>query len=416
MQKYKLARFRWQLGQSLLPEHFSAAEDSLQSQIRFSAELQGLPYRGIAALAWNQSLITEGTVAIASLTAVLPGGFLVDVPTNASLSPFSIEATGKSKVALQLHLLTETRSADGVPLYADDPKTVQRVLYRLQLSAEPAIDGEIARLKLAELEKRLDGSWQLSPAYVPPLLLVGTNPFLDTVLINLATLLERARNLLVAEIHDSYLRSDRLTNARRLLFEVRRVQAILDDMKHQIYPHPHPFFDAVRELYFEMCCYLESLPEEELPAYDHDDLATGFNQWIRLLGQGLRPERQEKTHAPLTLRDGQFSLSPLPKYVNEAGELYLLIQRTQPGEPNSVEGLKLASPSRLPIVRRLALRGIPFKYVPHPAFPHGFGPEIDFYLLTQGEEWQAAMREEGFAFFATPSLERSQISLFWHRQ
>lgn len=416
MQRHKLARVRWQLGQPLLPEHFSTAEDALEGELRLMAELQGLPCRGIATLAWNEALLSEGTLSIASLTAVLPGGYLIDVPANAALAPFSMEATGKSQLSIYLHLLDETKNAEGVPLYADDPKAVSRIIRKLLLSAEPAVDGALSKIKLCEVEKSLDNSWYISPRYVPPLLLVGGNPFLNPVLQNLAALLDRARNLLIAEISDSYLRSDRLTNARRLFFEVRRMTAILDDMQRQVYPHPYPFFDALRRLYFELCCYLEALPDEELPSYAHDDLADSFAGLLRLLGGSLKPEKQEKTHAPFVLRDGQFALSPLPSYVNEPGELYLLIQRVEAGQPTSVEGLKLASPSRLPIVRRLALRGVPWAFVPHVKFPHGFGPEIDFYqLTTKSEEWQYAVREEGLAFFSTSALEKSQISLYWHR-
>ena len=44
---------------------------------------------------------------------------------------------------------------------------------------------------------------------------------------------------------------------------------------------------------------------------------------------------------------------------------------------------------------------------------HAFGPEVDFYRMNPGDEWDHALREDGLAFYALPALERVQVSLFW---
>ena len=115
-------------------------------------------------------------------------------------------------------------------------------------------------------------------------------------------------------------------------------------------------------------------------------------------------------------REGQFVLSPLPTLEEGVqSELYLLVRSEDPSQPASMEGVKVASPARLPAVRRLALRGIPLQHVPHPAFPHAFGPEISWYKLSLGEEWQYAVRDNGMAFYVTPALQGTQVFLFWRR-
>ncbi len=415
MQKHKLARVRWQLGQTLLPQHFLIQEESLEAEFRLRVELGGLPSHGVGRLHWNETLLAQGSLSISSMAAVMPGGVLVDVPGNAALSPFSLEATGKSSLTLYLHLLAESRSAEGVPLYTNDPPVVQRTLHRLHLSLEPSVDGAMASLKLAVLVKNLEGTWQLEGGWIPPLLLVGSNPFLDGMLRELDALLEHAHHLLLTQLSDSYLRSDRLNNARRTLCEVYRLQALRADMKHQLYPHPYQLFEALRRLYFEQCCYLEALPDERMPTYQHDELAQSLGGWMKLLSQGFRPEDSRSTHEPFACRDGLFILSPLPSEVQSAGETYLLVQRKEPGERLPLEGVKLASPSRLPVVRRLALKGIPFRHVPYPEFPHAFGPEIDWYVLVHGEEWRYSLREDGVAFYVTPTLEDTKVSLFWRK-
>jgi type VI secretion system protein ImpJ len=416
MQRHKLARVRWQVGQTLLPEHFRAQDESLSAEARLHAELFGLPRLGVASLAWSEAMLAEGSLSISSLTAVLPGGFLVDVPGNAALPSFSLEATGRAEVTVFLHLLEDTRGTEGVPLYADEPPNVQRVLRRLQLSSEQSVDRALSSLELVSFSKSLEGAWRPSARKLPPLLLVGPNPFLNELLRDLDSLLEKVHGQLRTLLLDSYQRGERLASARRTLLEVRRLQSLRDDMRGGICPHPYDFFDLLRRFYFETCCYLEQEPAETLPAYLHEDPGQGLWGWMDLLNRAFRPEDTRLTYKPFESRDGQFVLSPLPTLEEGVqSELYMLVRSEDPSQPPSMEGVKVASPSRLPAVRRLALRGIPFQHIPHPAFPHAFGPEISWYKLSLGEEWQYALRDNGMAFYMTPALQGTQVFLFWRR-
>lgn len=416
MQRYKLARVRWQVGQTLLPEHFRAQDEALSSEARLQAELSGLPQTGIASLTWSEVLLAEGSLSLSSLTAAMPGGHLVNVPGNAAVPTFSLEATGRAEVTVYLHLLDDSRTTEGVSLYADEPPNVQRLLRKLQLSSEQSMDRAISTLELAVFSKDLQGAWRPSPRKVPALLLVGPNPFLNDLLADLDTLLDKAHGQLRTLLLDSYQRGDRLASARRTLLEVHRLRALRADMRGGISPHPYPFFDALRRFYFEVCCYLELDPEGAMPTYQHEELGAGLWGWMELLNRAFRPEDTRLTYKPFDFRDGQYVLTPLPAL--EAGvssELYLLVRSEDPSRPPSMEGVKVASPSRLPAVRRLALRGIPIQHVPHPAFPHAFGPEISWYKLSLGEEWQFAQRDNGIAFYATPALLGTQVFLFWRR-
>lgn len=413
----KLARVRWQVGQTILPEHFHAQEDALSGESRLYAGFSGLPQLGIARLKWKDVLLPEGVLDVSTMAAVMPGGFLVEVPGNAFIEPFSLEETGRAEATVYLHLLEETRGAEGVPMYLDDPETVHRELRVLRLSADQVVDGAASTLELATFRKDPLGKWKLSEQEVPPLLLVGSHPFLDGLLKDLDVVLDQALGQLRTHIQDSYLRSDRLANARRALCEVRAVQALREDMNHGVYPTSYQFFAMLRRLYFEVCCYLEADPDERLPAYQHEDLGTGLRRWMELLLRSFRPEGTRLTHKPFAVQDGRFVLSAMPKEDPPPNDFYLLVQRKDPSRPLPLQGMKLASPLRLPVVRRLALKGIPWRAVPHPSFPHAFGPEIDWYHLTaEGEEWQYALRENGLSFYSTSDLEGAQVSLFWRRQ
>ena len=134
---------------------------------------------------------------------------------------------------------------------------------------------------------------------------------------------------------------------------------------------------------------------------------------LRLLQQSLRPVYVRSTHLRLSKSNGLFVLSGLPQEVKDAQEVYLLIQRPTLHERVVLDDVKLSCTSRLALVHRLVLRGVPFKHVERPPFQHTFGPEVDFYQLQSGEEWEHVLRESALALYVHPALERSNLFLFW---
>ena len=163
MDNLKLARVKWFLGQTLLPEQFVSQEQALTAEADLRTRLHGLPSFGIGPLKWNEKLLEEGVLAISVLTAVIPtdgnGQLLIDIPGNAVVQPLSLKASGATRVSVYLHILEQTTDATGVRMYEGDPKVVQRVMFRALLSIEKDIDRSIAMIKLAELQKEATGGW-----------------------------------------------------------------------------------------------------------------------------------------------------------------------------------------------------------------------------------------------------------------
>ena len=118
MDNLKLARVKWYLGQTLLPEHFNSQDQALTQEADARTRLQGLPSFGIGPLKWNEKLLEEGVLALSALTAVIPtdGGshLLLDIPGNAQVQPLSLKASGATRVSVYLHILEQTTDATGV--------------------------------------------------------------------------------------------------------------------------------------------------------------------------------------------------------------------------------------------------------------------------------------------------------------
>lgn len=424
-EEYKLARVRWEVGQPLLPEHFLAQEEAFEAALRLRASFNGLPSYGVASLRWNTGQLNEGILALQSLSAVTRGGIVLQVPGNAKMvNEFALDDAGKDEVTVYLHVLKEETDAKDIGLYKGE-KRIKRVVRQLRLSIDPTTDDEVDEsLKIVRLRKE-DKRWQLVKGWAPPMLLVGPNPLLDWLLDDLDKLLPGVQEQLTTHVvHDTMLHPSKRSHAYRVLTELFQVRSMMDDLKNrEVYPHPYRLYDALRRLYAEACAYVGEVPKgylgknpkDRLKTYDHENPGPALAELYGLLERSLKPEATQSTHERFEYQNGRFILQ-LPKEAETARELYLLIRRGSDGTAFSTNGLKLAAPSRLATVRRLALRGIPFEHVVQVEFAHALDADIDWYRLKfKGhEEWLNVLNEGSLAFFDTPEIsEDAWVSLFW---
>ena len=409
----KLASVRWFLGLPLLPEHFQGQEAALQAEGRLRVQLGGRPDYGVGRLRWHDELLREGVLQLAELQVVFPDGSLLDVPGNTVCPPLSLASTGATRLPVYLHLLSKTQSAQGNPLYQDDPRTLERVIHQAQLSISDRVEGGVAVLRLADFQKGGTGQWDLLESYVPPLLQVGTSPFLAQPLAVLQAHLEELEQQLASQLQDTFLRLERLTVIRATLTAIYLTLSLLDDIRHGVYLHAYEVFVRLRELYFAILGFHEALPERRSIPYSHVDLGGCFGQLLAQLGPRLRLVGTQHSYLPFVASEGVFRISRLPAELQRAQEVYLLIQRANLHEQIAMDGVKLASASRLVLQHRLVLKGIPFQHLPRVHFQHSFGPEIDFYQLLLNDEWAYALREGSLAFYQAPQLARANAFLFW---
>ncbi|WP_428261493.1 type VI secretion system baseplate subunit TssK [Haliangium sp.] len=411
MKSAKLALNRWAMGQVLMPAHFQTLQDAILQHLGLRFELHGLPGYGVARLVWDDALLRKGAIAITVLTVVFPSGDLVDVPGNAVITNLNLSEFAGERADLYLHVSGTAADAEGLELYQDDPREVSRLIHRLELSTHPWLDQARQSMKLAELDRRADGDWELGP-YIPPLLQVGTNPFLQALTQELFQTLTHLDAQLGGQLADAFLGGEHVTRLRRAQVAVHRLRAFLADSENQIHLHPYFFLSSLRELYLEACLLQNLAPQPSPVVYDHDALASCFGQMRRLLMERLRLAPASSARLAFT-RDGhRFVAGPFPEGLTRAREVYLVIQHAM-GEPPNLDEVKLASPTRLDIVHVNALTGVAFHKLAGPGFAHTFGPGADLYRLELGEEWQQAVRESALAFYARPHLTHLSAALSW---
>jgi len=413
MSTIKTAPVRWFLGQTVLPEHLQALQLHGDAVADLRSRYVGRPCYGVAELSWSEPLLADGVLSISTLTVILPDGQVVSVPGNAAISPLSLRATAATQLPVYLHLTDEELGREGNRVYDSDPRVVERTLQRAYLSISDKHDRAIGTLKLGEFRKEADGSWRLGPAYLPPLLQVNGTPYLHGALSDLEVRISNLEPQMVGQLQDTFLRPERLQAMRRALAAMYETLSVLADLRHRTPLHPYDLFSLLRKLLLELCTFHEVIPDRPHLPYQQDDLALCFNVLLSELNRHLRPVYTRSTHLRFSKNNGLFSLNGLPEEVKDSQEVYLLIQRPTLHERIEIAEVKVSCTSRLALVHRLVLRGVPFKHIERPPFQHTFGPEVDFYQLQSGEEWNHVLRESAVAFYIHPTLEKANAFLFW---
>lgn len=410
-----LARVDWQLGQALLPEHFVAQEDSLLADVRQRFRLLGLPMYGIGAARWNEALLADGTLSVQALTLLLPNGQLFDVPGNAVIGTANLNAVGASRVTIHLHVSRERARAPEARggEFGEEQRPLARVLHTLRLTPDPTEPDALFSMRFAEFVKDTDGLWSLSPDVIPPLVQIGASPFLRTMIQSLSELLEQLHFRLEQQIAASFLGGEGLWSAKLCLRSTYRLRRLLRNLQGSLRLHPYHLYEALKTFYVDLCLYKDVTPEDVDGIYEHDHLARCIGRVARPMVELIQLERARTPYVSFERRGGLCVLDPLPREARRADELYLLLQRPKVGTRLVLDGLKLAAPSRLPIVHQLALQGVPFERVERPPFQHQFGPEVAFFRLREGEEWDHVLRQGQLAFFDRAELGDVRAFLYW---
>ncbi|MEZ0227888.1 MAG: type VI secretion system baseplate subunit TssK [Planctomycetota bacterium] len=410
-----LARIDWKMGQTLLPAHFFAQEEALVADTVARFGFIGVPFTGIGRLRWNDSLLSDGILSIMNLSAVLPIGAVVMVPGNTVSRSFNLNTVGTTRVTVYAHLTNERgqvpvaqadqEAADGEPL--------ERVIHTIALGSDQTHPDAVYTFKLADFEKNIEGKWGLVDDFIPPLLQVGTSPFLVRFFDHLSKAITLFQQRLREDIAASYLGGEGLMSAKTCLKAVYKMERFLANAHAQIKFHPYDLYEALKTFYAEVCVYQDANPEDIASPYLHDDLAGCLKKIARPLFERLNVSKGKTPYLSFDRKDGVFQLTPIPDEVRVAKEVFLLLQKPKVGEVVSFDGVKLASRTRLPVVHQLSLLGIPAKKIERPPFQHQFGAEVEFYQLSKGDEWDQALRETNLAFFDSPAVAKVKAYLYW---
>lgn len=415
MIKLTSAPVRWRMGQPLLPEHLEAQEQSLRDELVVRTALLGLPRHGVARLRWDEGQLERGVVRLADLTLVLPSGRLVDIPGNCEATAFDLENTGLGRVSLFLTLAPLPGEAREPLQNASSigPGSIDRVIGRARLVSSRTAEPEAEVFHLADLVKDTEGRWAVSEDYLPPALGVRSTPFFRSLIERFENGVDRFIRLLAEDIRDHYLAGHVTLAAQQGLRMAYKLKGWLRDVGREIDPHPYELFRALRDFYVDVCVYRQTHPLELEVAYTHTEMAPGFQRLLEALEPLMEEARASRaSYAPFERREGAL-VCAVPRDARKSRQLFLLVRKASVGQQVDLGRVKLASPSRLPLVHQRALRGVPFERIDNPPFQHDFSVEVELYGLALGEEWDHVVNEGVLATYARADLDEVRLFLYW---
>ena len=409
-----LALHRWRRGQILTPEHFRLQEQALLGHIALRSSMHGLPAYGVSNLRFRAGSLEAGSPVLEALGWVLRDGRLVALPGNVRrvvCEPFA----GRDPLLVCLHLV----ELDGdATVDAREASAVEPSLYDLLLSPQHAAStGEPVSetLPLCSVENQ-SGVWT-ARAFAPPLLQVGTSPFLREPLARIALAVRGELAGLEGRIAQSYVRGDSLGELLREKLAGERVLALLDDCgvagsgepadaASRPRLHPYLLFEALRAYCLELGLPPQRPPLGEPLRYDHERLGPLFERIADYVVECTRAAPSDARGSRFERRGPFYVVENLPIAELASVELILSLR----GEVT--EAPKLASPRRLEIVLVNALSGLGLTPVGPPALLRSVAPGQRFYRIERNAEWRFAAEERALAFRRIPGVAL-EAELLW---
>jgi type VI secretion system protein ImpJ len=409
----QLKRVGWQVGQALLPNHLIAQEDSLLAHLDFYMKNQGVPFYGISQLKWDDTLLFQGVVSISKLIAVFPTGEVVDVPENGKIGVFDLNKVGKNQVALYLHLLKEFVDQE-VFFDAQEEEKVNFSIYQLALSTDGHQSSTKTSFKLAEFEKDVENKWKLSESFAPPLISINDHPFLLSKLFRIRTIIEGFQKELEQEAATGKLFEQRTIETKMCLIEVAKLKRFLLNTDRNALTHPFYLYEYLSQFLDTLAFIYVDHSDLSLIPYQHEKLSPLFAKLIEFLVQYLKPKSETLSSLQFEKRETCYVSEPLPRELGEVAEIYFIVQPIDQKAKLSLEGLKLASYTRLANIVRFALTGIALLRLEAAPFNNNFSKSATIYRIEKDLEWEHALSEGRVAFSLQEIMkEELRAFLYW---
>ncbi|HEY6881767.1 MAG TPA: type VI secretion system baseplate subunit TssK [Polyangiales bacterium] len=409
---HQMSRVYWHMGQALLPEHFYAQEQGLREELSTHFAVRAAPTWGVVRLVWDEFRLRKGTIALEQLTVLLRSGILIDVPGNASPAQIDLSAAGVTRAQVYLHLQSDHETVVEQVDAAANGGGIERIVQRIELSTKAYSDTSAEVFPLVELACGADGTWALVPEFCPALAQIGAEPFFRSVLTRMDAVSKALRELLKKELSENYLAAEGQATAKQCLRGLYGFESFILDIRSGIRPHPYAVFQALRELYLDVCMFREVHPDKLGHAYDHEHIAQSIGELLEELERQVQIVRSELPYVEFRAVDGRQECS-FDARLKRAKDVYFLVQKPSVSSQLDLRRVKLASESRIQAVHQRALRGIAFERLDSPPFVHGLASTVEFYALRPGEEWDYAVSEGKLTLFDAPQLAGCRLYLYW---
>lgn len=297
----------WEEGMHLAPHHFQAQNRYFEESVHFAtAGLWKYSY-GLADYQLDPDALRNGTVDLRSARGVFEDGLSFDIPEcDTRPQPINIaEKFGVTADFIRINLAVprwsgarqnfsldeneeSTRYIGTMQALPDettgrDDRNIRLGRKNLRLLVDSELGEDVLALPLAQVARDGTGQYVYDPLFVPPLVRIGSNDFLMTMLGRIVEILEEKSTMVSRQQHQSGGRFQAGMSAHDVaqFWFLHAVNSSLSPLRHLLlskHGHPDELFEEMSRLAGALCTFdLESHPSS-LPTYDHADPGPRFQK------------------------------------------------------------------------------------------------------------------------------------------
>lgn len=434
----------WAEGMFLRTQHFQQFERYLERNSQAAARwLQPLGW-GFAQLEIDEALLKTGIVALARASGILPDGTIFELPgTDDHPLPLDIPADLKDQV---IYLALPIRREGGVSSRLSPPRVGDTAVRWTGQEIEVAdtVAGSEARatlvvgklelrlmhhgqeragyvtLPLARLvEKRLDGSVVLDPAFIPTAVSCAASERLTGVIAEMRGLLQHRGAAIANRLSSQGGKSTAEISDFLILMLVNRNDMLLRHLGTLQDLHPEALYRVFSELAGELATFTETTNRPPvLPPYNHAELQASFAPLVGFLRDALSAVF-EQTAIPIPLEDRAFGIrvARITDRAMFADCVFIIAARSSIDaellRANLPKRTTIGAVERIRDLVNLQLGGAPIR--PLPAEPRQIpfrSGMIYFEINAQSEDWRLIEQSGGVAVHVSGDVPDLALELW----
>ena len=435
----------WSKGTFLSPQHLQAQERFVEDSARFYLDSLNARSWGFGEIQIDTKALSEGRLAITRASGIFPDALSLDIPASEYPPPARVldECFLHGRPSCTFYLAVPEYLHGGMNVAVDrgqvstrftaqllmvrdentgsGEKPVQVARKNLQILAEGENREGAVLLAFIRILRSETGTYQVDPAYIPPLIDIHAHPTLKRILSNMV-------ELLVA-------RSSQLSGSRRqknqsladftasdianfwLLYTVNSHLPVLRHFLESSNIQPELLFSELSDLGGALTAFSTKIAPRDLPSYNHEQLGECFGELDRLIRVMLETVVPSNFVAlPLKMvRDTIYATSIEKDAYFEGSRFYLAISadiRDSELIDRTPQLLKACSTTQLETLIRNALPGLRLQHVATP--PRSIPVKLRhqyFAIETGGPVWESVRRARNFAVYAPAELLNPQMEL-----
>ena len=434
----------WMKGTFLSPQNLQTQDRFIENLLRFQMDALSFRPWGFQQYRIDREELTAGNFALASAAGIFPDGLLFDIPNSDSPPPKKplLEAFDADQQTCDVYLAIPHQKLPGVNVsletgnvdtrykaeaamlrdentgLSEKPVMVARKNFRLLVEGESRQG--FSSIRVARVRKTPAQTLQLDPAFIPPLLDIRASERLNEIARRLVEILaaksgtlsgtRRQKNLSLADFGAADIASFWLLYTVNSHFPM--IQHIFETRRG----HPSELYEAMLSLAGSLSTFSLKIHPRDLLPYEHDDLATCFNdldEKVRTLLETVVPSNF--VSLPLKLIQPSIYGTALDqdKYLRNT-RMYLAIA-AEMGEAELIGKTpiltKVCSANHIEHLVHHALPGVPLTHVSKPPSAIPVKLNYQYFSLNQsGAAWEAIQRARNLAVyspgdFPNPNLE-----------